>query len=221
MERDLQHDFIYVQGNTVAFSFLPKSTVALFGQKTEQDEILLHVLCYNASDSRIDIFPDRILVIALEIPFYGVGTRDCQLRVYSADYYMKKLRNRQSWALFSQALAGAINSYNAGRSTSTTTGSITGSSGISSFSATTQTYDPAKQAMVNAENQRRLEQMKGQFELINATTEAVLLKTTTLFPYQAVEGNVVTRYIPARRYRITVPVGDETHVFELVPPQMQ
>ena len=224
IESDGQHDLIYVGGNEVAVSILPNSIVALYGEKTIETELILHVLCYNASENRMNVLPDRFIVTGLEVNYFDDYSKlqkfdEKNLIVYSPDEYMKKIQKDQQWRMFAQALSGAMNSYNAGYSSSTTTGTYSGSSGSGSFSGTTETYNPAKQAMVNAENQRRLEQIRGQFELINATTEAGLLKRTTLFAFQAAEGNVIARYIPAKRYRITVPVGDETHVFELVPPQ--
>jgi hypothetical protein len=224
IEPDGQHDLIYVDGNEVAVSILPGSIVALYGQKTVSNELVLHVFCYNISENRADVLPDKFVVTGIEVEYFDDYSKlqkfdEKNLVAYSADEYMKKIQKDQQWKMFAQALSGAMNSYNAGYSTSTTTGTYSGSSGSGSFSGTTQTYDPAKQAMVNAENQRRLESMRGQFELINATTEAGLLKRTTLFSSQAAEGNVIARYIPAKRYRVTIPIGDELHLFELVPPQ--
>ena len=118
----------------------------------------------------------------------------------------------------------------AGKSTSTTTGSssanIYGSDGTSytgygSTSSSTTTYDYGAQAEANARNNAQLEKTAEQYAQISAATEQGLIKANTLFPEQYVEGNVMVKMntMYTTKFVVTIPVGNEIHTITFIPKQ--
>lgn len=206
---------IFWQGRELAISHGERTTVAVFGMKTEENELLLHVLYQNRSaGTRMDVIPEKIGVEA-----FDEGGQSKRLGVFSAERYMRKKRNAQQWALAAQAFAGAMQAVSAGRTTSYTQAYAYGTGGYAWGSATTTTYDAAKAAQVSALNQAQLERNAQRFAQTNATVEGGLLKKNTLFPGQTIEGNVMAKYNGwySAKFLVAVPIGGEVHVFTLVP----
>lgn len=77
-----------------------------------------------------------------------------------------------------------------------------------------ETYDPAKRAIVNQQNQAKMERVAKQNAILNDAVERGLVKRNTLLPGYYVEGNVMAKFVEAA-YRLTiiVPFGSETHTF--------
>ena len=104
-------DKIYFEGRAVAFSFGEKSSIALTAS-IDEDELILLMLCMSHTD-RIDVIPENIRILG-----YGTDNQGVAVQVYPPAEYMAKKRNAQNWSLALQALAGALDAQQAGRSTS-------------------------------------------------------------------------------------------------------
>ena len=219
-------EMIYFDGKEVAISKDYETGVAIFGMKTTQNELILHILYKNnTSDKRINVLPDQVSVAG-----YNAEGKVNYFRVYSSEEYLKKMRNAQAWAMAAQAFAGAMETSQAGKSTSTTygtsSGSIYGSDGTSytgygTSSSTTTTTDYGAQAEANARNRAEMVKTAQQFAQVNSATEQGLIKANTLFPEQYVEGNVMVKMntMYTSKFVVTVPVGNETHTITFVPKQ--
>lgn len=123
--------------------------------------------------------------------------------VYSAEDYLKKLKRAQTWRMVALALGSMGDAMSAG--TSTTYGTVGGQP------VYLQTYDPAKQALVNQQNQENIRQVATQNAILNAAVEHGLLKRNTLLPGYYVEGNVMARFCQTRMIKISIPFGCVTH----------
>jgi len=217
-------EMIYLDGKAVAISRDFETGVAIYGMKTTQNELLLHVLYKNnTSDKRINVIPEQMSVIG-----YNVKGEANYFKVYPAEEYLKKMRNAQAWALALQGAAGALEASNAGRSTSTTTGSSSGSiygsdgttyTGYGSSSSTTTTYDYGAQAAANARNREEIQETSAQYARGSAAVEQGLIKANTLFPEEYVEGDVRVKMntMYSEKFVITIPMGSEKHTITFYP----
>jgi hypothetical protein len=205
----------YVDGKEIAVSVGKESLIGVYGYKEANQDLVLFVFCQNLSKERaINFIPESIKVIG-----YRTTGRKFTFKTYSAEEYLKKLRTKQTWALMALALSGAMQSYNAGKSTTYTSGTFSGTYGTGSFTAYSTTYDYNKQAEFNQKNNERLIQVSQQMELLNRATEKGLLKANTLFPGQYVAGNVMIKIssLYLNRILIEIPAGGDIHRFFYVP----
>lgn len=219
-EQTKNMDMIFNDGIPIAVSYMPNSTVAIYGIKNTNNELWLHVF-YRNDDStyRVNVFPENITVSGQnssgeQIPF----------KVFAASEYLKKLRRAQAWALALQAYNASVQAQQAGYSQSMTYSSAYGSAygsngtyvtGSAYGTSTTTTYDASKVAEANARNQQQLNQTAQMYSDVYNATEEGLIKTVTLFPKQQVEGNVVVKFKGSysQKIFISVPVGNEIHKF--------
>ena len=205
-------DVIYSDGNEIAISVGEETTVGLFGEKPENGEIKLFVYYLNDSDKSINVDPTVIIAESVSENNRTFGEKQ-SLSVYSAEEYLKKLKRDQMWVALAQGLQAASDSYNAGYSSSTTTGYV----GNTQFYANTQTYDASKQAEMQQQNINRMQQTAALNAFQNASTSSILLRKNTLFPKQSVSGYVMVKYRYAKKYEITIPVENDLHKFILIP----
>jgi len=219
-------EMMYFDGKEVAISKDFETGVAIYGMKTTKNELILHILYKNnTTDKRINVLPEQVSVAG-----YNNEGKVNYFKVYPAEEYLKKMRNAQAWAMALQGAAGAIEASQAGKSTSTTSGSSSGSiygsdgttyTGYGSSSSTTTTYDYGAQAEANARNNAQMQKTAEQYSQINSATEQGLIKANTLFPEQYVEGNVMVKMntMFTSKFVVTVPMGNETHKVTFVPKQ--
>lgn len=209
-------EVIYLKGAPVAISRGKETTVLLRGFKIPNgavislwSELALGVYVKNSSQKRMDVIPENIVV-------YGFGSQlqKKYLKVHTAEGYLRKVRRRQNWALAAQALSGAIEATEAAKSTSSTSGYVSGSGGTIYGHTTTETYDAGKESEATARNVAAAERTQQQNAQINAALEQGLLGRTTLFPGEHVAGTVMVRFKKCSgKLIIKVPVGNEVHTF--------
>lgn len=215
---------IFNHGREVAVSDECETRFFISGTKESSSELVLHVLYLNNSDSKtMTIYPDKISVMG-----YNQSGITKTFKTYSADEYLRKLRRSQMWTTILRALSGALNAYNAGQSTSTTysttSGNIYGSTGNSYMASgttmsTTNSYDHRATVEANNRNQRNLDRLSKRQSNAYKTLEQSLIKTNTLFPKSHVEGNIIVKVdnTYTKKFVVTVPFGEETHVITFVP----
>jgi hypothetical protein len=177
-------DKIYFEGRALALSFGEKSSVAVSGT-IDGDELILLMLCISHTE-RIDVIPENIRILG-----YGANNQGVALKVYPPPEYMAKKRNAQNWSLVLQALSGALDAQQAGRSTSTTYGS----NGGKSFYGRTETNDREAADRALAKHKEELRRTVESYARSNAATESGLLKANTIFYNQAVGGIVIAKLL--------------------------
>ncbi len=207
IDKNKKMEMMYLDGKEVAISYGKETSVGLLGYTTVKNEMILNIAYKNISQNRINIIPDFITVVGIDV----YGNRN-NLKVYLADEYLKKMRREQTILLATQGLAAIGESVNAGRSTT----NIYGNVGSESVSGTITTNDPAKQSVVSSIKQQELNQTAKTYAQQTATTEQGLIKRNTLFPEQIVEGHVIVKFQNAETYIVKVPAGSDIHVFEFI-----
>jgi len=213
---DENDEIVYIDGKEVIISRGVSFGIGLYGYKSTNNELILHVLYKNVdSENRYNIIPEDMQVIG-----YNSQGVSKIFKVYSADEYIRKMRNTQAWALAFQAMAGSMEAYQAGQKTTNTYGSIYGSDGTtySGYSSST-TYDYSAQAEANVRNNAELQKSASQYSQTRSATEQGLLKSNTVFPDQYVEGNVIVKIdeFYTSKFSITIPAGLDKHKFIFTP----
>jgi len=144
------------------------------------------------------------------------------LHVYPVGEYINKVKNRQGFALAMASLAEGLASYNAGKSSSTT--SINYSGNISDYdnsinyngtiNASTSSYNglAAYQANVIAEN--RLAQYKESMVSECNIKEEGYLKATTIHPGETLNGYINIEGKHGLGLIITLKIGDADYVYK-------
>ena len=217
-------DRIYFEGRAFTFSFGEKSSVGVTAT-VNGDELILLMLCVSHME-RIDVIPEDIRVLghykprrqdlsSLSKVLNYNGTSTANLKVYPPTEYMAERRNAQNWSLVLQALSGALDAQDAGKSTSTTYGSYGGKS----FYERTATNDRAAADKALAKRKKELGQTVEKYAQANAARDSILLKAHTIFKDQVVSGMVVVR-LHNRIYQkivVTIPwVEEEPHRITLI-----
>ena len=151
--------------------------VNIFGYTTNS-VLVLQLFYGNATDQAINVLPDHITI-------KGVSeTETALVKVWEANEYIRKVKQQQSTALILQAVAGALEASQAGKSTTSSYGSYYGSNGYGSYRGTysghSTTYDSSKVAEASARNTANLAAQARANENNLAYLNAVLLKRTTL-----------------------------------------
>jgi len=219
-EQTKNMDMIFKDGIPVSVSYIPNSTVTLYGIKNTNNELWLHVF-YRNDDStyRVNVFPENITVSGQSS--YG---EQATFKVFAASEYLKKMRGAQAWAMAAQAFSASVQAQQAGYSQSMTNSSAYGSAygsngtyvtGSAYGNSTTTTYNASKVSEANARNQQQLNQSAQMYSDAYNATEEGLIKTVTLFPKQHVQGNVVVKFKGSHSQKIfiSVPIGNEIHKF--------
>jgi hypothetical protein len=210
-------EVIYVEGyEAVSENYLISEkgglTVSVFGYLTD-DVLAMNVFFGNACDEQINVLPDMIYV-------EGISEEgNIPIKVWEANAYIRKIRKIQNAALILQAIGGALEASNAGRSTTSTYGSYYGSTGYGSYSGTysgySTTYDYSKVAEANARNSAAIAAQArdnaDNIEYLNA----VLLKRHTLMPGTYISGAVYCEKKKFPFYKIKVPFGQRSFNFSL------
>jgi hypothetical protein len=220
-----KQDLIYDNGRPIVRSWQRHSSIDMFVEKTEQEELRLHMLVRNDNVSLRPTTADkyRILFSPHAIKIWGEDddNEPESLYVFPPEQYLRKMKNEQQMELVGEALSGAMEAQRAGHSTATTTTSVNASvygsggyaTGWATGTSTTHSYDAGKVAEVQARNRDRLERHAAEYAAALNATENGLLKITTLQPKEYVEGNVFAEYDDKKHITANVPVGKDMHQF--------
>ncbi len=200
-------NIFYSNGNAYVVSVIDNTQISL-GAIKQNDVIVLFIQYRNKSGEAINVFPNQIKVT-------GISNNNIKqnLKVYSADEYMRKIQNKQALALALVGVSNAVNSANSGQSTSTSQGEYDSKP----FSLSTKTYDHSEKLETDRRNHEALKKMSQEMAQKNAITQNGLLKINTLFPDYFVSGKVMIEYSSADRYIIQVPFGNSIHEITFIP----
>jgi len=165
---------------------------------------------YNDNNSVMEINPDNITGLYLK------GDKSREIELVSADEYLAKVERSQAMARAATGFSAGMNSYNAGYTTSTTTGSVVGTGGYAVGSATTTTFSAAeKQAVAD----REAAKMQSQYENDVKQKEAIdgsLLKRTIVEPGEQLYKSFYIAYLSADKLLIKIKMGQYEYPF-LIP----
>lgn len=167
----------------------------------------LDIFIKNLSESPVTFRPDSV--------YSNILTEKddtLKLEVYTNEEYQKKIKHSQSWAMALQGLSAGINAGTAGYSTSYST-----SYSPNGYVSTTITnhYDAnaAYQANIASANQMRtLGQM---MDNDRAIREQGYLKTTTIYPDEAIIGYMNIKRKKGKILSISIPIRDYIYTFNL------
>lgn len=219
---------VYHDGYPGAISSGKDSTI--IARLDKEDPYLSLLICYNNISER------SIVANPMEISVVAVNKKEKEhtLKVYSSEEILESMQNKQMWGAILMGVSSGLSSYNAGRTTTYSRGTVYGNTrgslytnrglygtytGSTSgfYSGTTTTYDPTKAQMVRNQNAQQMAMyMRATEENYNATEQG-LLKINTLFPKQYCQGKVCIKYKKAIKYVISVPFGDDLHKIEFAP----
>lgn len=172
----------------------------------------INIVITNKSMLPIDFDPTEITAVLIDNKDNPID-----LRVFSADDYMKKVRRIQNWTMALVAFAGGFSAGCAGYSTSTTTNYYSGSYGgtpyYGSTISTTTTYNAAAayQAQVIASNQLA----ECEYALLSEreVKDAGYLKLTTIYPGESISGYVNIERKKGLTLYVKIKINDATYTF--------
>jgi len=220
-EKTVYTDFYYSEGIPMIISTMSESTVILYCKKNTSNELWVHVFIANEdSNNRAEIIPEKTRIVGEDK--YGY---EKEFKVYKPNDYLRKMANEQQWILAFQAYQASVESRKAGYSNSTinstsnynySTGGKTTSGNVNTTTTITS-YDESKVQQANNRNQQQINQNEQNFSEVYNSTERGLLKRTTLFPFNYVEGNIVAKFKKSFDQKLTIQLktGNDIHTFNL------
>ncbi len=223
-ERDANTDRIFIAGDEWAVVEDADARVAISGEKVTGSEIYLKLSVTNKGEQRVDMLPEEIRVWAHE----DSGKRP--LKVWSPDRYMSELRHNQAMSMFVSAFANGLASADEGRKTVTT--KTSGSAQSVTYGSDTkysrERYaeksvtvidDPAARAAAQERDRKRLEEQSDRNAEHNARLDASLLKATTLFKGDKIEGIAIVDAADANLYTVSVVLGEKVYRVRFRPKE--
>lgn len=216
-ETDASTDRIFIAGDEWAVVEDANARVAIAGEKVSGSEIYLQVSVQNKSDKRFDFLPEEIRVWA-----QGGDSGKRPLKVWSPSRYMADLRGSQNTSMFISALADGLSRADEGRKTATTT--TTGSAQSQTYGgdptykreryaekSVTVIDDPAARRAAEERDRQRYEQQAARNAESNQRLDSALLKATTLFKGDKIQGLVIVEAADASLYTVSVMIGDTAY----------
>lgn len=203
-------DVIYQGGYPIVFAGDAEGrAVAVLGFKeSSEEQMALVVSLVNNSAGRAEVVPEQIRVSAWR------RGKPVELKVWSADEYLRRLRTQQTIALILMGVSAALNTQYAGYMT--TTGTIY--SGGTYTHVYLQTYSAAAARAETTAEADRLRRYAAAADASYQATSNGLLKRHTLMPNEYVEGVVMIDYQRFDALEVRIPFGESEYVFVLAMP---
>ena len=163
----------------------------------------------NNTNDPIEINPSKITGQHIK----GEKVQDIELM--PAEDLLKKIARTQAWSQALSGFASGMNTYNAGYSRSTTTGTAVGYGGWASTATTTTNYNPAeKRAVVNEENQKLANQAAADKQVKDAVDGSVL-KRTVVEPGEQLIKSFYIKYQSSDKLIINLEIDGNVYPFEM------
>jgi len=200
-------DCIFIEGEAYVRSGLRDSIITASMKKNREGYLQLTIGYMNVSQQRIDVDPSLIEITA-DRDWRGAKN----LKVYSSDEWLKKIRTEEIWALVGKGMEAFGDGLEAGRSRSTSRSTIhfDGYS-YGSIDTTTETVDESERIESRRKTQQETEELVKSYDIKYQLAENILCKKTTLYPGYHLVGIVFAKYRSAVKYKVKIPVGSETH----------
>ena len=211
--------FIYPQNDSI----LTEYNDGKFWAYLNKNDIVVGLSCFEEKDDygkyyHLDIFIKNLsetpIVFQPDSVHANLLTKKddtLKLEVYTNEEYQKKIKRSQAWAMALYGISAGINAGTAGYSTSYSTSY---SSNGYAYTTITNHYDAnaAYQANVASTNQMlTLGQMMDNDRTIR---EQGYLKTTTIYPDEAIIGYMNIKRKKGKILIVNIPVGDYIYIFK-------
>ncbi len=166
----------------------------------------LHIFIKNLSLSPITFRPDSIYSSLLT-----KRNDTIQLNVYTSEEYQKKIKRSQTWSMILYGLAEGLNAGTAGYSTSYST-SYSPNGYI--YSTITQHYDANAAYQANMASTNRMLTLGQMMEHDRAIREEGYLKTSTIYPNEAIVGYMHIKRKKGKILTINIPINGNVYRFD-------
>lgn len=133
-----------------------------------------------------------------------------ELKVYSYDAYIKKIKNLQDFTMGIAAISGGVNAGMAGLQTTQTT---TYGVGRMPYTQVHTTYNYAAAAAANTATTTQLMTLRKLMSDEKNTISQGYLRITTLHPGEGITGYINIKHSNGKKMIINVPVGDNIYSF--------
>lgn len=162
----------------------------------------------NNSNEAIEIDPEKISGL------YIKGNDSRLIELMPADEYLAKIARNQALSQALEGFSSGMNTYNAGYSTSTTTGFASGSGGWASGTAVTTTYNAQERQAILNQEQQKLQQHADADKQYKDRVDGSILKHTIVDSGMELYKVFYIKYLSADKLILNIEVGDQKYSFE-------
>lgn len=166
----------------------------------------IQIFIKNLSDTSVLFDPS--LVNSKLINKYGETE---EMKVYSYEQYMKKVKNQQAWSMALTGIAAGINSGMAGYQTTYTT---TYRAGHIPYTQVHTTYNHAAASTANMVATTQMMTLSKMMSEDKNMISQGYLKLTTVHPDEAIIGYMNIKYRKGAFLRINIPIGGQIFSFD-------
>ena len=165
----------------------------------------LNIFIKNLSNSPITFQPDSIYSNLLT-----KKNDTIQLEVYTNDEYQKKIKRSQAWAMALYGISAGLNAGTAGYSTSYSTSY---SPNGFAYTTITQHYDANAAYQANIASTNQILTLGHMMENNRTIREQGYLKTTTVYPGEAIVGYMNIKRKKGKLLTVSIPIKDYIYSF--------
>lgn len=165
----------------------------------------LNIFIKNLSNSPIIFQPDSIYSNLLT-----KKNDTIQLEVYTNDEYQKKIKRSQAWAMALYGFSAGLNAGTAGYSTSYSTSY---SPNGYAYTTVTQHYDANAAYQANIATTNQMLTLGQMMENDRTIREQGYLKTTTVYPGEAIVGYMNIKRKKGKLLTVSIPIKDCIYTF--------
>lgn len=165
----------------------------------------LNIFIKNLSNSPIIFQPDSIYSNLLT-----KKNDTIQLEVYTNDEYQKKIKRSQAWAMALYGFSAGLNAGTAGYSTSYSTSY---SPNGYAYTTITQHYDANAAYQANIATTNQMLTLGQMMENDRTIREQGYLKTTTVYPGEAIVGYMNIKRKKGKLLTVSIPIKDCIYTF--------
>ena len=166
----------------------------------------LNIFIKNLSESSIVFQPDSIYANLLT-----KRDKTLQLEVYTNDEYQKKIKRTQAWTMALYGISAGLNAGTAGYSTSYSTSY---SPNGYAYTTITQHYDANAAYQANMASTNQMLTLGQMMENDRTVREQGYLKTTTIYPDEAIVGYMNIKRKKGKILTVTIPVNKGIYTFD-------
>lgn len=134
-----------------------------------------------------------------------------ELKVYSYDAYMKKIKTQQAWAM---AMTGFSAGMNAGMAGYHTTYTTTYGAGHMPYTQVRTTYNYAAASAANMAATTQMMTLSKMMSDDKKTISKGYLKITTIHPEEGIIGYMNIKHRKGKMMTVNIPVGDHIYSFK-------
>lgn len=165
----------------------------------------LNIFIKNSSNTPIIFQPDSIYSNLLT-----KKNDTIQLEVYTNDEYQKKIKRSQAWAMALYGISAGLNAGTAGYSTSYSTSY---SPNGFAYTTITQHYDANAAYQANIASTNQILTLGQMMENNRTIREQGYLKTTTVYPGEAIVGYMNIKRKKGKLLTVSIPIKDYIYSF--------